>query len=214
MIKHSADVNAKDEVGYTSLHDAANNGHLEICELLIKHGADVNTKNEWGETTLHQAAEEGYIDICECLLMKYAAEMDIYWLSMYRNYDDSQLKHCFRYFEPKSNKELFDILMQKNATIRPFFLHLIQDEKPTLDPLIEEYACDLFFIYNRYRYIRFFLEHSLKFLNVRYSINKRFMKRYGLRFQFEYQHPIQATPLLIPTFTTRLTQNIQYCITK
>ena len=143
--------------------------------------------------------------------------MDLNSLSRCRKCDDIQLKHCFHYFDSKTDRKLFNILTQKNATIRPFFLHLIQDEKPTLDSLIEEYACDLFFIYNRYRYIRFFLEHSLKFLNVRYSINKRFMRRYRLWrkcFQFEYQHPIKATPLLIPTFSVRLTQNIQYRITK
>ncbi len=55
------DVNKKNAVGnYTSLHVAAQNGHLKSVELLIAEGADVNAKNgPWGETPLHRVA--GYI---------------------------------------------------------------------------------------------------------------------------------------------------------
>ena len=40
-----ANVNAKDEVGWTLLHTAAFYGHKEIAELLIAKGADVNAKD-------------------------------------------------------------------------------------------------------------------------------------------------------------------------
>jgi len=40
-----ANVNAKDEVGWTLLHTAAFYGHKEIAELLITKGADVNAKD-------------------------------------------------------------------------------------------------------------------------------------------------------------------------
>jgi ankyrin repeat protein len=39
-----ADVNAKDEEGWTPLHYPAAKGHKEIVELLIGKGADVNAK--------------------------------------------------------------------------------------------------------------------------------------------------------------------------
>ena len=39
-----ADVNAKDEDGYTPLNFAAQQGHKEVVELLIAKGADVNAK--------------------------------------------------------------------------------------------------------------------------------------------------------------------------
>jgi ankyrin repeat protein len=47
-----ADVNAKDEGGWTPLHQAAWNGRKEIVELLITKGADVNTKDMPGRTPL------------------------------------------------------------------------------------------------------------------------------------------------------------------
>ena len=41
-----ADVNAKDEDGWTPLHFAAQYSHKEIVELLIANGADVNAMGE------------------------------------------------------------------------------------------------------------------------------------------------------------------------
>jgi len=46
-----ADVNAKNDGGYTPLHYAAFNGHKEIAELLIAKGADVNAKDGIGGKT-------------------------------------------------------------------------------------------------------------------------------------------------------------------
>ena len=42
------DVNAKDTDGWTPLHPASYEGHVEIVELLIGKGADVNAKVEFG----------------------------------------------------------------------------------------------------------------------------------------------------------------------
>src|SRR5690349_1994752 len=36
------DVNAKNEDGWTALHVAANDGHIEVAKLLIEAGADIN----------------------------------------------------------------------------------------------------------------------------------------------------------------------------
>ena len=54
-----ADVNAKDEDGWTPLHWAAWEGHRQITELLIVSDADVNAKDEIGMTPLHWAAVLG-----------------------------------------------------------------------------------------------------------------------------------------------------------
>ncbi|MBQ6002370.1 MAG: ankyrin repeat domain-containing protein, partial [Synergistaceae bacterium] len=51
-IINGANVNAKDNKGYTALMWAAEKGHTEIAEMLINHGADVNAENNSGFTAL------------------------------------------------------------------------------------------------------------------------------------------------------------------
>jgi ankyrin repeat protein len=36
------DINETDEYGYTGLHMAAENGHLELVSLLLENGAEIN----------------------------------------------------------------------------------------------------------------------------------------------------------------------------
>ena len=36
------DINAKDNAGYTPLHECCVNGRLQVAEHLLRHGADVN----------------------------------------------------------------------------------------------------------------------------------------------------------------------------
>ena len=70
-----ADVNAKDDDGWTPLLDAATFGHKEIVELLITKGADVNAKTEEGETPLHTAVSNDHKEIIE-LLIKEGADVN------------------------------------------------------------------------------------------------------------------------------------------
>jgi len=62
-----ADVNAKDENGFTPLHYATLGGHKEIAELLIAEGADVNAKvvsgPNQGKTPLDAANETDLADL-------------------------------------------------------------------------------------------------------------------------------------------------------
>ena len=41
-LRTKQDVDAKDEGGYSAVHAAAENGHVETLRLLIAHGANVN----------------------------------------------------------------------------------------------------------------------------------------------------------------------------
>jgi ankyrin repeat protein len=74
------DVNAKDNLGSTSLHArgrtplhrAASGGHKEVVELLIAEGADLEAKDADGFTPLQYAAADGRKKIAELLIAKGA----------------------------------------------------------------------------------------------------------------------------------------------
>ena len=60
-------VNAKSEMGRTTLHSAAREGHTEVIELLLANGANVNVRISMG-TPLHEAVTGGHKDIAELLI--------------------------------------------------------------------------------------------------------------------------------------------------
>ena len=57
------------KTGYTALHFAAREGHLNIVKLLIDHGADVNKQTTvGGATALHRAAFTGKLSVVRTLI--------------------------------------------------------------------------------------------------------------------------------------------------
>ncbi|KAJ8948757.1 hypothetical protein NQ318_017926 [Aromia moschata] len=52
LVSYGADVNTKDQYGYTPLHIAALNELSQCVEILIYHGADVTAKSKFGMTAL------------------------------------------------------------------------------------------------------------------------------------------------------------------
>ena len=56
-----------EEGGYTCLMEAAFNGHLDVCRLLIDKGAHIEAKNRYGRTPLHYAAANGHLEIVRLL---------------------------------------------------------------------------------------------------------------------------------------------------
>ncbi|XP_066156146.1 ankyrin repeat domain-containing protein 39 [Euwallacea fornicatus] len=62
-------VDQRDSAGYTALHYAARNGHLDICRYLVKNGAAVNSVTRAGRATaLHRAASAGKSSVVSFLL--------------------------------------------------------------------------------------------------------------------------------------------------
>jgi hypothetical protein len=69
-------VNVKDNLnGWTPLHDAVMNGHIEIARLLLQNGAEVNAKDSDGYTPLHIAARNGHVDFLH-LLVENGADLE------------------------------------------------------------------------------------------------------------------------------------------
>ena len=61
------DVNATSDGGYTALHAAAENNHVEIAQLLLKHGAEASAAVTSGETPSDLAALSGHHEMVKLL---------------------------------------------------------------------------------------------------------------------------------------------------
>ena len=60
----------------TALHEACDNGNLEIVQTLFQHHADVNALNDYGEIPLHQACLKGHLKIVQ-MLLKHSSKVNI-----------------------------------------------------------------------------------------------------------------------------------------
>ncbi len=62
--------------GWTPLHCAVKEGHLQIVEILIKAGADVSVKDNFGLTPLHKVVNTGHKKIAE-ILVEHGADVNV-----------------------------------------------------------------------------------------------------------------------------------------
>lgn len=67
LLEHGANVNAKQQVGWTPLHSAIHNRHAEMIILLLNYGADVHLANDEGLTPIYLAEKAGYSEGSELL---------------------------------------------------------------------------------------------------------------------------------------------------
>ncbi|MFH0941135.1 MAG: ankyrin repeat domain-containing protein [Candidatus Omnitrophota bacterium] len=72
LLKKGANVNAKDNHGYTALIKASEGGYLEVIKALLEKGAGVNAKSDSGSTSLLTASCNGRLDVVKVLLDKGA----------------------------------------------------------------------------------------------------------------------------------------------
>jgi uncharacterized protein len=71
-IQSGHDINLKGVGGYTAVHAAAENNHVEVLQLLLENGADVSPQLESGETPLDLARLAGHDQVVSLLQGKRA----------------------------------------------------------------------------------------------------------------------------------------------
>jgi ankyrin repeat domain-containing protein 50 len=76
LLKHGANVNAKDHIGYLPLHHAAETGNMSILQMLFTFGAEASPRDQLGETPLHLASYQCHEEIAEYLVKK-GAEVEV-----------------------------------------------------------------------------------------------------------------------------------------
>lgn len=76
LIGVGADVNAKDDIGWTALMIAVWLGNTEIAQLLIAKGTDVDAKDNNGDTALIKAAQCGETELVR-LLINFGANVHV-----------------------------------------------------------------------------------------------------------------------------------------
>ena len=60
LVRRGADVNARQQLGYTPLMGAAASGRRTLVDLLLRHGADASLRNDEGKTAADIAREHGH----------------------------------------------------------------------------------------------------------------------------------------------------------
>jgi ankyrin repeat protein len=71
LIEHGANINYRNNEGYSSLHHAVERDNLDVVRFLLNHGANINILNNMGDTPLHLATFDCNIEIVEFLLNHY-----------------------------------------------------------------------------------------------------------------------------------------------
>lgn len=66
---------AVDEDGYTPLHRACYNNHVDIAKILLRYGADVNARTEYEWTPLHSAVKWSNAE-CAALMLQHGADVN------------------------------------------------------------------------------------------------------------------------------------------
>ena len=75
LVEAGAPVDARGMGGWTPLHMACLDGHLDIARMFIEAGALVDIRGEDGWTPLHWACLFGHLEVVRCLVEEGHADM-------------------------------------------------------------------------------------------------------------------------------------------
>jgi len=105
-LARGGDINAKDENGWTLLHEAAYEGDTEFVEMLLAKGADVNVTNDAGLTPLYYAVKEN--NVTTELLLAKGADVEV------RNVSGQTVLHTAA---EAGNTDVVRMLLAKGADV-------------------------------------------------------------------------------------------------
>eukprot|EP00210_Caulerpa_lentillifera_P005401 g5163.t1 len=72
LIDNGANVESRENVGFTPLSNAAFYNFLQVARILLESGANIESKNNVGWTPLHISTEEDYVDVAKELVTRGA----------------------------------------------------------------------------------------------------------------------------------------------
>lgn len=118
LISAGADIEERDNLGFTALHNAAFYGHSECLKELIKAGADIKSLTRGGTTALEEAEDEGET---ECITILEQAQRELEAKKELEELDKSaqlpEMKQSeFSQSLTKTLEELGTMLLSKNAS--------------------------------------------------------------------------------------------------
>jgi len=155
LVKLDADVNVRDNNGYTpifiavqaSQFESCTTGHIERIECLAKLGADVNARDNKGRTPIFHAVTIGYIEDIECL-KRLGAKLDL------KDKDGMTLIDTARAAGHSEDNKIMNLLKKistelendKLYTISPKIVELFGNKKwfsKLWKPIIDKIVCKL-----------------------------------------------------------------------
>ncbi len=107
LLEKGADINYKNNNGFTALMNASIKGHTDVVRLLLEKGANVNHKNNNNDTALTRASSEGNIDIVRSLLENGAKV----------NEKDKSSCTALMKASTRGHIEIAKLLLEKGATV-------------------------------------------------------------------------------------------------
>ena len=139
LLRHGADVAARDKYNRTPLHEAVHEGHKEVVDLLIQHLALVAANDKYNGTPLHVAAERGHKEVVD-LLIRHGADV----AARDKLYDRTPL-HWAAW---NGHTEVVDLLIQREADVAandndkrtPLHVAAMRGHKEVVDLLIQRGA--------------------------------------------------------------------------